>query len=165
MTIDDALQFLREHQPMPPTESISDDLVRRFDEVRKFFIANPDERCVGLLLNSFGEGDAHGVYQLVEDAILPFPEDVVVTALRDSLRNPAGSVRYWSAQIAANYPCQELAEPLIDLLHQGNVDERIAAVTALDMLGTPQVRTEMNKALSADIEDEVKTMIREVLDM
>jgi hypothetical protein len=165
MTIDDALQFLREHQPMPPTESISDDLVRRFDEVRKFFIANPDERCVGLLLNSFGEGDAHGVYQLVEDAILPFPKDVVVTALRDSLRNPAGSVRYWSAQIAANYPCQELAEPLIVLLHQGNVDERVAAVTALDMLGTPQVRTEMNKALSADIEDEVKTMIREVLDM
>lgn len=165
MTIDDALQFLREHQPMPPTESISDDLVQRFDEVRKFFIANPDERCVGLLLNSFGEGDAHGVYQLVEDAILPFPEDVVVTALRDSLRNPAGSVRYWSAQIAANYPCQELAEPLIDLLNQGNVDERVAAVTALDMLGTPQARTEMNKALSADIEDDVKTMIREVLDM
>ena len=78
----------------------------------KFFITNPDERCVDLLLNSFGKGDAHGVYQLVEDAILAFPDEVVVPALEGSLRNPAGSVRYWSAQIAANYPREELAEPV-----------------------------------------------------
>jgi len=165
MTIDDALQFLRDHQPMPPTESASDDLVRRFDEVRKFFIANPDERCVDLLLNSFGKGDAHGVYQLVEDAILAFPDEVVVPALAGSLRNPAGSVRYWSAQIAANYPSQELAEPLIDLLKHGNLDERVAAVTALELLGTQQVRAEMEKALSANIEDEVKKVIRQALDV
>jgi HEAT repeat protein len=165
MTIDEALQFLRDHQPLPPTERMSDDFIRLFDEVRKFFIANPDERCVGLLLNCFGEGDAHGVYQLVEDTILTFPAEVVVPALVGSLRNPAGSVRYWSAQIAANYPHQELAEPLIDLLKQGNLDERVAAVTALEVIGTPQVRGAMKNALGADIESEVKTMIREALGM
>lgn len=141
------------------------ELVQRFDEVRKFFIANPDERCVSLLLNSFGEGDAHGVYQLVEDTILAFPDEVVVPALADSLRNLSGSVRYWSAQIAANYPNQELAEPLIELLNRGNLDEQVAAVTALEVLGTPQARGVMEKALSSDIEDEVKTMIRQALDM
>ncbi|SKB09760.1 hypothetical protein SAMN02745166_05182 [Prosthecobacter debontii] len=164
MTIDDALQFLRNHQPLPPTEGMSDELLQRFEEVRKFLIANPDERCVSLLLNCFGEGDAYGVYQLVEDAILAFPDEVVIPALADSLRNPAGSVRYWSAQIAANYPSQELAEPLIELFNRGNLDERVAAVTALEVLGTPQARVEMEKALSADIEDELKTMIREALE-
>jgi HEAT repeat protein len=163
VTIDDALQFLRDHQPLPPTDSLSDDILRQFDEVRKFFISNPDARCVSLLLNSFGKGDGHGVYQLVEDTILAFPDEVVVPALEGSLRNPAGSVRYWSAQIAANYPRQELAEPLMDLLKHGNLDERIAAVTALELLGTPQAHSEMESALSADIEDEVKEMIHQAL--
>src|SRR5215207_5765235 len=100
-----------------------DELVWQFEGVRKFFLTNRDERCVPLLLNSFGEGDAHGVYQLVEDVILAFPHEVVVPALEESLRNPAGSVRYWSAQIAASYPRQELAPPLIDLLRRGNLEE------------------------------------------
>ena len=37
-----ALQFLREHQPMPPEDQVDDDLIDRYDEVRKYFIANPD---------------------------------------------------------------------------------------------------------------------------
>ena len=153
MTIDDALRFLRDHQPMPPTDGMPEELVQRFDEARKFFIESPDVRCVSLLLNSFGEGDAHGVYQLVEEAILAFPDEVVVLALANSLRNPTGSVRYWSAQIAANYRSQELVEPLIELLTWGNLDERVAAVTALEVLGTAQARIEMEKALSSDIEE------------
>lgn len=90
-------------------------------------------------------------------------EEVVVCALKDSLRNRAGSVRYWSAQIAANYPRQELASPLIDLLKYGNLDERLAAVAALEILGTPEVLVEMERALNSDIQDEVKVMIREAL--
>ena len=47
------------------------------DDVRKHFVSHPDNRCVPLLLNAFGEGDGHGVYQLVEDAVLSHPADVV----------------------------------------------------------------------------------------
>lgn len=160
MTIEDAIKFLQNHQPLPPTKDISDQILKEFDEVLKFLRTQPDERCVRLLLNCFGEGDGHGVYQLVEDTILAFPYEDVVRALSSSLRNPKGSVRYWSAQIASNYPRHDLIAPLVDLLKYGNVDERIAAVTALEVSGNPQAREEMKKAVSEDIEDEVKAMIR-----
>ena len=164
MSIDDALQFLREHQPLPPTDEIPDALLRRFNEVREFFVANPDPRCVALLLNSFGEGDGHGVYQLVEDVIRAFPDEVVVTALVASLRNAVGSVRYWSAEIAAIRPSPDLVEPLIELLNHGNLDERLAAVAALEVLGTPKARIAMERALITDDHDDVKSWIREALD-
>lgn len=165
MSIDDALQFLRDHQPLPPTDEMPDALIQRFEEVRKFFVVNPDARCVGLLLNSFGEGDGFGVYQLVEDVIRAFPDGVVVPALAVSLCSAIGAVRYWSAQIAANHPSPELAEPLIELLRHGDLDERVAAVTALETLGTPRARLAMEKALSSDIEPQVKAMIRQAFDV
>lgn len=163
MTTDEALQFLRSHQPLPPTRGISEDVLRRFDEVRQHFALHPDNRCVSLLLNSFGEGDGHGVFQLVEDAILAHPQSVVVHALLDGLRNPSGSVRYWNAQIAANCVCPELVPPLADILRRGSLDERIAAVTALEVIGTSEAKMELDAALQSNVENEVKDAIREAL--
>ncbi len=140
-----------------------DSLIREFDLVRKFFRSNLDERCVPLLLNSFGSGDGHGVYQLVEDTILAYPDDVVVDALKVSLRNPAGSVQYWSAQIAANYPREELAGLLVQLLKTGDVNERIAAVTALETQGSVHALTELKNALNIEPNEEVRSLIRDAL--
>lgn len=163
MTTEDALTFLQKHQPLPPTKGISNALLTEFDEVRKHFIENPDERCVPLLLNAFGDGDGHGIYQLVEDTIICFSKNVVISELKTALRNRSGSVRYWNAQIAANYPTAELAAPLLDLLREGNVDERMAAVTALEGILSPDVRINLQSILSENIEAEVKELIREVL--
>jgi HEAT repeat protein len=163
MTADEAFSFLRVHQPLPPTSGISNELIRRFDEVRRFFVEHPDDQCVELLLNSFGEGDGHGVYQLVEDTILAHDHDVVVSALQNSLLSRAGSVRYWSAQIAANYPEPELISPLVQVLTEGNLDERIAAVTALEGIQAPEVVSALEKALHREVEPPVQDLIREVL--
>lgn len=163
MNVDDGLEFLKNHQPLPPTLLLSETLIHTFDEIRIFFSKNLDERCVSLLLNSFGEGDGYGVYQLVEDTILKYPDDVVVTALVKGLRNPAGSVRYWCAQIAVNYRREELKEPLIELLRQGNVDEQIAAVMALEVLESSDAHLAMMDLLSSDIKDEVRNLILKIL--
>ena len=163
MKTDEALQFLRSHQPLPSTRIISEDMLKRFDEVRKHFAAHPDDRSVPLLLNSFGEGDGHGVYQLVEGAIVAHPESVVIPALLDGLRNPSGSVRYWNAQIAANYARPELVRPLVEIIKHGNLDERMAAVTALEIIGNSESRRELESAMKLNIESEVKEAIREVL--
>ena len=163
ITTDEALQFLRSHQPLPPTRTISKDILRRFDEVRTHFTEFPDNQAVPLLLNSFGEGDGHGVYQLVETAILAHPERVVIPALVDALRSSLGSVRYWNAQIAANYTRPELVKPLAETLLIGSLDERMAATTALEMIGTFEARQELMKALEWSIQSEVKNAIREAL--
>ena len=147
MTTDEALQFLREHQPLPPTSEISEILIKKYDEVREYFTKNPDNRCISLFLNSFSEGDGHGVFQLVERAILAHPEEIVIPALIESLHNPNRSVREWSAEIAAHYSRPELICPLTNLLRKGGVDERIAAVIALEVIGTTEVKKELEGVL------------------
>jgi HEAT repeat protein len=163
MTTDEALQFLRSHQPLPPTREISEDLLARFDDVRKHFAARPDNRSVPLLLNALGEGDGHGVYQLVENTILAHPENIVIPALLEGLRSPHASVRQWSVEIAANYARPEFVGPLVEILRQGSVDQRMAAVIALQVIGTPEARRELENATETDIEDEVKETIRKAL--
>jgi hypothetical protein len=163
MTTDEALHFLSKHQPLPPTRDISEDLLRQFDEVRVHFAAHPDNRSVPLLLNSFGEGDGHGIYQLVESTLLAHPESVVIPALLAGLRSESGSVRYWNAQIAANYARPELVMPLAEILRVGSLDERLAAVTALEVIGSLEARMELENALESNVENEVKEAIREAL--
>ena len=65
MTKDDALNFLLRYQPMPSDKDLTQDIIDKYDDVRKFFIKNPDRKAIELFLRSFGEGDGRGVYQLV----------------------------------------------------------------------------------------------------
>jgi len=163
MKTEEALQFLRSHQPLPPTREISEQLLKQFDEVRKYFAEHPDNSSVPLLLNSFGEGDGHGIYQLVEDTILAYPENIVVPALLDGLRSPHCSVREWCAEIAVNYARPEFVTPLLGILQSGSVDGRMASVNALEIIQTPEARRGLENALETDIEDEVREAIREAL--
>jgi len=163
MTTEEALEFLRAHQPLPPTKEISEALLGQFDDVRRYFAANLDNRSIPLLLNSFGEGDGYGVYQLVESTIIAYAEDLVLPALLNALRTPLGSVRYWATQIAANYPVPELVSPLAEVLTSGNLDERIAAVTALEVIGSPDARRALQNGLGLSLQKEVKEMIRQAL--
>jgi hypothetical protein len=163
MRTDEALSFLRAHQPLPPTSEISNNLLDRFDEVRQFFLERPDNRSIELFLNAFGKGDGHGVYQLVEDTIVAHDRDVVVSALQKSLRSRAGSVRYWSAQIAANYIEPALIEPLAQVLSDGNLDEQIAAVTALERIQTPEVAVVLAAALKRELKPPIRELIREAI--
>lgn len=165
MTTDDALQFLRSYQPLPPTRDIREEVLAHFEEVREHFFRHPDNRCIPLFLNSFGEGDGHGVYQLVEAVILAHPEEIVIPALLSGLQSPHRSVREWNAEIAANYSRPELISPLADILRNGGLDERLAAVIALEAVGTPEAQQQLKVALNLDIENEVKGMIRKSLSM
>lgn len=57
-----ALMFLTNHQPMPKDQELNESLISEYDEVRKYFLANPTQECLPLFLNSFGEYDGCGVY-------------------------------------------------------------------------------------------------------
>lgn len=70
MTKDEALQFLLEHQPMPSEQLLTQELINKYDDVRKYFIENPAKEAIPLFMQSYGDGDARGVYQLVEDVFL-----------------------------------------------------------------------------------------------
>lgn len=52
---------------MPNDYDITQELINKYNNVRLYFSANPAEEAIPLFLQSFGEGDGFGVYQLVED--------------------------------------------------------------------------------------------------
>lgn len=165
MTNELALQFLRAHQPMPSDKDPStNDLFQRFDEVRRFFMCELDRRAVPLLIGALGEGDGHGIYSMVETTLLAYPNEVVVPALRDGLASSHRSVRYWSAQFAVNYASEELLEQLSELCRKGGIDERIAAVTAIEVIGTVKAKERLREMLTLNLERSVQEMINAALE-
>jgi hypothetical protein len=55
MTKQQALTFLQQHQPMPGEEELTEALIDKYDEVRKFFIKHPAPECIPLFLGSFAD--------------------------------------------------------------------------------------------------------------
>ena len=122
MNNQEAIEFLEQHQPMPSDELLDTATIARFDEVRKYFFDNPNDQVVRLLLNSFGDCNGFGVYQLVENTILRHSPDVVICELAKSLGSENRWVKYWSTEIACHYSDPSLEGPLINILLDENSD-------------------------------------------
>jgi hypothetical protein len=163
MNKEEALTFLGLHQPLPPDGQMTEDLISRYEEVRQYCLAHPTPECVPLFLNSFGEGSGFGIYQLVEDVITLFPEEDVVRHLQASLESPHYGVRYWGAQIAANFPNSALVSLLGALLANGNADERAAAATALGLIDDERVDAVLDRAAHSEIDEDVRQLLTEII--
>lgn len=136
MNRNEALSFLRDHQPMPDDDDLTQEVIDKYDEVRKFFTANPDKEVISLFLNSYGNGDGWGVYQLVEDVFYKCHRDDVVVEIKEILENPsiADSVRYWVTQVSAAFSDVKLKKGLEISLKSKNEDIRDAAQLSIDMI-------------------------------
>lgn len=162
MNTEEALQFLRENQPLAPDDQL-DDRIKTFEEVRQFFEEHIDPRCLELLLNAFGDGSGFGVYGLVEDTIRMYPPELVVPILQRTLRSPIKSIRYWNAQIAESFPHESLVEPLARMLEEEDPDLRWAAATALWPYDTPEKQKNLRDHLQHEADEEIRDMIVEYL--
>jgi len=165
----DAINFLKQYQPMPDDNNLSKDIIDQYDDVRKFFLANPDEECISLFLNSFGERDGFGVYQLIEDVIKKFEKSKVLPHLLNALKSDYRSVRYWNAQIASSFPDEKLFEPLKKLLDEHDVDIRFAAITSIAQIALSGIKYDevvdsLENALENETEDDVREFLQEVID-
>jgi len=150
-----ALRFLRDHQPMPSDENLSDELISTYDEVRKYFLKVPDKRCIELFLNSFGYIDGFGVYQLVDDVILQFSKEDVIADLIKALKSEHYSVRYWCAMISANYPCLELVSALKTLLYEEDAEIKTASLTSLSMCEFPETGEVLKEYIQHESDEEL----------
>jgi hypothetical protein len=74
----DAIEFLQQHQPMPPDIALTDELIDAYDVVLRILKNHICVDAVKPLLLSFGAGDGRGAYQRVEDVLDEYPVDVVV---------------------------------------------------------------------------------------
>jgi hypothetical protein len=162
MTLEEAKQFLRSHQPLPPDEFLTQELIGTLDEVREYLLLHPDPECVPLLIGVIGAGSGYGVYQLIEDVLLKFPTELVVPHLKEGLRSPHGGVRCWSAEFAASFPSPSLVEPLAVLLRNGNYDEKSAALTALEQIQSPCTGEVARSFLAQETDEELRSIALEI---
>jgi hypothetical protein len=163
MTVEQGLAFLQAYQPMPDDSELSEELVREYDEVRGFFLDHPDARCIPLFLMSFGEGDGFGVYQLVEDVLRHFGKNLVVPHLRTGLTHARRSIRYWNAEIAANFPTPELIEPLAQLLTKDDEDLRSSAAIALGQIKDVRAEGLLRDALANERKPYLVSLFQKLL--
>lgn len=119
----EALDFLKEHQPMPSDDKLQEKEIKKYEEVRRYFLENPDEQCVPLFFNSFGGKDGLGVYQMVEEVILMYDSEAVLPYLLKTFDSEYESVKYWGIQISSNYPSECLFNPLVNLLESEYIEE------------------------------------------
>ena len=164
MRIGKHLDFLKAHQPLPDDRDANDVLFHEFEAARKFFAEELDERAVPLLIGALGNGDGHGIYPMVETTLLAYPGDVVIKALRDGLNSDHASVRYWSSQFSVNYPNGGLLEELVAAYGRGDVDTRIAVVTAIECIGTKEAIGQLTVLLENEWAESVAEMIRDAID-
>ncbi len=158
-----AINFLKENQPMPNDKNLNESMITMYDEVRKYFLSNPDEECISLFLNSFGEYDGMGVYQLVEDVILKFEHNKVVNYLLEALKSKYNGVKYWCSQICALFPDEKLINPLEKLLSDSNPDVRVSAITSMSQIQDDKVVIILKNQLDIENDIEVKEFLIDAL--
>ncbi|MEB5695382.1 hypothetical protein MXM31_04165 [Klebsiella aerogenes] len=131
-----AFQFLRLHQPMPADCDITQELIDKYDEVRRFFRTHPDKNAIPLLLQSFGDGDGLGVYQLIEDCFYQYDANDVIACIATILENPhtIESVRYWCTLLTMSFPERRLLVGLDVSVQSSTEDVRDAALSAIKLI-------------------------------
>ncbi len=136
MDTEEALDFLSQNQPMPSDAILSQSEIDRYDEIRRYFIKNPDVRAISLFLRSYGDGDGWGVYQLVEDFFYQCNSDDVKKEIKNVLEDESipDSVRYWVTQVSAAFSDEMLRTGLEISLESENPDIKEAAEIAISIL-------------------------------
>lgn len=153
---------------MPNDNELKENEIKKYEEVREYFINNPDEQCVPLFLDSFGGKDGFGVYQMVEDVILMYDSGKVLPYLLKTFNSKYEGVRYWGIQISSNFPSERLFNPLVALLQSEDVDIKLATITAIGQLALNNIKKEQITCILKEEykrvpDNDIKEFVKEVL--
>lgn len=163
MNKNNALAFLRQHQPLPPDDQLTEELIAQYRQSLDYCRASLDVECVPLLLNAFGAGSGWGNYQVTDDILWEFAPVDVLPHLLQSLQSEHKSVRFWSAEIAAVFPFPALIAPLQKMLTEEDEDSRSVAVRALAFIDDPQVDALLKDRLQQEQIEHTHELIEQVL--
>lgn len=101
----EALSFLKRHQPMPSDKEIKQEELETYEEVRKYFQNNFDERCIPLFLNAFNNPSDRVKYWCIQIAS-NFPDASLFEPLSKLLQSEDEDIKMETitalAQLALN---------------------------------------------------------------
>lgn len=163
MNTEQAIEFLASHQPMPPDGELQPSMALLYNEARKALQLQQVPQAIPLLLNSFGDGIGKGFYQLVETTLRAYDGREIIRHLAEALRSPHPGVRWWSAQIAVDYPSETLVAPLGLLLRDEREGTRFAAVAALEQVGSEEAYSLLRASLDTETSEDVRDLMTTIL--
>lgn len=169
MICEDALNFLKSHQPMPRDEDMPEELIKKYEETRNFFASNPDERCIPLFLHSFGDKDGYGVYQLVDELIRLYDKEIVIPYLLEVLKNGTIFEKYWTVQISSYFIDQRLLESLMQIvLKEKDVDLLFITIGTLEAylragINREEILIMLGEQYKKVYDEELRELIGEVI--
>ena len=168
MDREEALRFLRAHQPLPPDATLDEETIQRFDTVRDYFVKNPNVECIPLFLNAFGDGSGFGVYQICDDVLRAYPQSSLTLHLVDALSSPHRGVRYWAAHWTMEFSAPELVTPLVQVLaRQEDDDAHYYCLAALQFIweehGTPEALAALQRHAQTETDPDRMELLREAL--
>lgn len=155
MNKEEALAFLKKHQPMPEDKELTQELMNKYEEVKTFFEKNPDVDCIPLFIKSFGE-DGFGMYEDVRFVFYKLPSETVAGYLKQFLYSKNRNIRHWCAEFALSYSFPELTEPLTYCLKEQDDEIRNCAVIALQFIPEKRVTKVLQEAYEHEVDKAIK---------
>ncbi len=161
MELEDALNFLRENQPLP--DDPDPQLLQRFGEVCLFFCENAHPECIPLLLNACNIFNEPSFYDSINAALSHFPKELVVPHLVAACKASYPSIRLISADVASHFPHALLVEPLEELMQEGVPIIRMTAAAALECIGGQDVIAIARQAQVTETDDDVLEILWDII--
>lgn len=153
-TREEALAFLRAHQPMPSEADIDEAFYEQYGAAVRYFCDHPDPECLPLFLFSVRADGSPALAQDVDYVLQAHDEASVLEYLKQAMAHPHPDVRAQAAEYVMSYPRVELVESLRLMLLEG-LDAEIEAVTpfVLDVLQEIAIERSHLPALELLIQD------------
>jgi hypothetical protein len=133
MTVNQALDFLKNHQPMPSDWDITNEEGATFAAILKYFEQHPDSRCLPLLIHSVSTETGLGMYEHISSVLMAHESGEVIPHLREGLKTGNDGVKFRCCWWATDVDAWELEEEIRPLLHYPDDDVREAAQNFLEL--------------------------------
>jgi len=185
MTYEEAINFLKSHQPMPDTQiplpwenkelasqlaNEIESLLTKWEEALDYFMEHPCEEAIPLFFNSLGDEDGLGVYQGLGHYLVKFPPEIVIPYFKSAFRSPSPIIRYWAADFALSIHSgtQDFIEAMLPLLLDSDENVRRYASSALSYKAEKGYfdwhlyETFLRQAYEKETEEDIKQSYEEI---
>lgn len=147
---------------MPDDEFLHEPLLAMYQEIITELAQHKDPVCIRPLIDSFGYGEAQGLYWSVLHLLESFPPEMVTPELIAATQTRLAGPSMWASYMLGRSRSQEAVPHLIELLDHDKPLVRAGAVMALGMIGSAEGIRAI-EALKEDPDPEVRNEVRHVL--
>jgi len=159
-----ALAFLKQHQPLPAfasgpvRENFRDALIQLRESPE-----NPEE-AVPLLLNCWDGSNKELNHEPIIFTLKSYPKEHVAPHVADGLTRNETESRIWFAEVACVFPDKRYLDGLEEMLESENTNERFVAVCALEQVGGSGARVLAKRRFDLESDPEILGVLEAILE-